>query len=37
MRRPRLAIESHTALVGTPDDVVEQLRFHRDMFGPQFR
>ena len=30
-------IESHTALVGTPDDVVEQLRFHRHMFGPKFR
>ncbi|MEK7879896.1 MAG: LLM class flavin-dependent oxidoreductase [candidate division NC10 bacterium] len=26
-------IESHTALVGTPEEVAEQLQFQRDMFG----
>jgi len=26
-------IEGHTALVGTPDEVVEQLRYLRDVFG----
>jgi alkanesulfonate monooxygenase SsuD/methylene tetrahydromethanopterin reductase-like flavin-dependent oxidoreductase (luciferase family) len=26
-------IESHTALVGTPDEVVEQVEFNRDLIG----
>jgi hypothetical protein len=26
-------IESHTALVGTPDKVIEQRQFNRDLIG----
>jgi alkanesulfonate monooxygenase SsuD/methylene tetrahydromethanopterin reductase-like flavin-dependent oxidoreductase (luciferase family) len=26
-------IESHTALVGTPDEVIEQVQFNRDLIG----
>jgi alkanesulfonate monooxygenase SsuD/methylene tetrahydromethanopterin reductase-like flavin-dependent oxidoreductase (luciferase family) len=26
-------IESHTALVGTPDEVIEQIQFNRDFIG----
>jgi natural product biosynthesis luciferase-like monooxygenase protein len=26
-------LASHQALIGTPDEVVEQLRYHRDVFG----
>ena len=26
-------IESHTALVGTPDEVIEQIEFNRDLIG----
>jgi alkanesulfonate monooxygenase SsuD/methylene tetrahydromethanopterin reductase-like flavin-dependent oxidoreductase (luciferase family) len=26
-------IDSHTALVGTPDEVIEQIEFNRDLIG----
>jgi alkanesulfonate monooxygenase SsuD/methylene tetrahydromethanopterin reductase-like flavin-dependent oxidoreductase (luciferase family) len=30
---PEKIIESHTALVGTPDEVIEQVQFTRDLLG----
>src|SRR5215470_5173013 len=30
---PESMLESHAALVGSPDDVIEQLQFIRDVFG----
>jgi hypothetical protein len=26
-------IDNHTALVGTPDDIIEQIQFNRDLIG----
>jgi alkanesulfonate monooxygenase SsuD/methylene tetrahydromethanopterin reductase-like flavin-dependent oxidoreductase (luciferase family) len=30
---PQMMIDGHVAYVGTPEDVIEQMRWHREFFG----